>query len=95
MNSPGLQQLDFRLIRMADACRITKTSPSALKKIRLDPKSPLVKGLHYERINARTIVYRHALIEHWAAHRYEPIVHLNWCDRIAPLLEAHKSGLTA
>jgi hypothetical protein len=89
------KQLDFRFVRVADASRITQLTPSNLKKIRLEPNSPLVEGLHYKRVNSRTIVYCRALIEHWAAHRYEPIVHLNWCDRIAPLLEAHKSGLTA
>lgn len=84
--------LNFQFITKSEVCHLARISQSTLKKIRLAPNSPLVQGLHYERINARTILYRQALIEHWANHRHELIVHLAWCDRIAPQLEAHKQG---
>lgn len=65
---------EYALITKQEAAERTKLSDATLKKYRLNGE--LVEGIHWERINARSIRDRSPLIEHWAEHRYDPDAHL-------------------
>lgn len=63
-----------QLIDKREAASRTELSESTLKRYRLNGE--LIQGVHWERINSRSIRYRSPLIEHWAQNRHDPIAHL-------------------
>lgn len=75
------QMTNYRLVNKHEAERLTGLDETTLKKYRLRPNSPLIEGVHYERINSRFIRYRSPLIEHWAEHRHKPRIHHREIER--------------
>jgi predicted component of viral defense system (DUF524 family) len=79
----------YYLIDKDEAAKRTGLSASTLKEYRLMQNSPLIEGIHYERINSRSLKYRSPLIEHWAASRNAPDSCLT---EIEKFIEYQKSG---
>lgn len=75
------QMNTYRLIDKHEAERLTGLDETTLKKYRLLPNSPLIDGVHYERINSRVVRYRSPLIEHWAEYRHKPSIHNREIER--------------
>lgn len=64
----------YTLITKEEAARRTQLSAATLKKYRLS--GDLIEGVHWVRINARSIRYRSPLVEQWAELRHDPEAHL-------------------
>jgi hypothetical protein len=79
----------YQLIDKKTAVQRTGLSAATLKAYRSQLDSPLIEGVHYVRINSRTIHYRSPLIEHWANHRHDPDACL---QKTKEYMEHQKSG---
>ena len=65
----------LRLVTKHEAADMLAMSHETLKKLRLRPDSPLIRNVHYFKLNSRTIRYNAPLLMDWAINRDNPAVH--------------------
>jgi hypothetical protein len=69
-NSSGLTQFGTKRA----AAKLLGLSPETLKKYRLHDKT-LVEGIHWIKLNSRTIRYNLPLLADWLQNRHNPAAH--------------------
>jgi hypothetical protein len=69
-NSPGTVKFGTK----RDAAELLGLSPETLKKYRLRDKI-LVEGIHWIKLNSRTIRYNLSLLADWLQNRHNPAAH--------------------
>jgi predicted DNA-binding transcriptional regulator AlpA len=69
------------LIKKQEAAQLTGLSEHTLKSLRL--KEELIEGMHWIRVNAKSIRYRRSALQHWIEHRHDPTTHLRFLETLA------------
>ena len=75
LSSNGFKDLPVTLGDKHTTAEALSISPSTLKKYRLNAKFQLYEGIHYYKLNSRTIRYNLDLMVDWAIHRNDPHAH--------------------
>lgn len=65
----------LRLVTKHEAAEMLAISHETLKKLRLREGSPLIRNVHYFKLNSRTIRYNAPLLMDWAINRDNPAAH--------------------
>jgi hypothetical protein len=80
----------LKLVDKYSAAAILGISPETLKKYRLKPDSPFIKGIHYHVFNSRVIRYNPVLLTDWVLNQNNPVAHQRTIEIYLASLEVNQ-----